>query len=405
MGYPVLMCSIVYLALSSASLQADLYKFKDGRVLYGKPVSKPKQDTVNGQTETIHSVEIAGGIYIQILESELEFNGHEPLSTARVEYEKVAKQAPATLDAQQKLAELCASQRFSLRDLNAAHREYCVDLAPDDETVRRLANYMRDSKGRWRKKDEVFIEERGMVRDGRRFTFPEDLADMRRMEEEKKRVAEVTSQVKKWHSQLVSRYPQQRKLQDAIQGINTLNDPLATQTLVDFLEDKKLSVELRMMYARALTRLQNPGAAVALARAAIEDPSQQVRNACMDAVSSFGRVIGIQVFTSYLNNPDNSVINRAGAALGTLNASEAVLQMIDALTSTHTSVIGGDGMNVGTGGLSMGKTEQKIELDNADVRASLEQITGQNFGYDKAAWLVWFAAKYAPPVPDLRRDL
>lgn len=405
MKYSVLLASIFCMAIGAAGARADLYKFKDGRVLYGKPVSDPKQEEINGQTETIHSVEIAGGVYIQILASELESNGHEPLSKARANYEKIAKQAPATLEAQQKLAELCASRSFSLRDLNDAHREYCVDLAPDDETVRRLADYMRDSKGRWRKKDEVFIEERGMVRDGRRFTFPEDLADMRRMEEEKKRVAEVTSQVKKWHSQLVSRYPQQRKLQDAIQGINTINDPLATQTLVEYLEDKKLTVDLRMMYARALARLQNPGAAVALARAAIEDPSQQVRNACMDAVSSFGRIVGIQVFSSYLSNGNNEIVNRAGAGLGTLGADEAVLQMIDALTTTHTAVMGGEGMNVGTGGLSMGKTETKVTLENPDVRASLEQITGQTFGYDKVAWLVWFAAKYAPPVPDLRRDL
>lgn len=385
--------------------RADLFKFKDGRVIYGKLVGSATKKI--GETERqVYSVAVDDGVYVQIPASELATNGHEPLSEPRKLYEELVPAQPKTIEAQLKLVQTVAGREFQLTDVVKALREYCVDLAPNESTIRTIAGYSQDRNGRWKKKNEIMIENRGMVHDGRGYRFPEDIAMEREQEERAKQIADATKELVRWHSIVTNRYskPNSRAYIEALQGIRSIQDPLATETMIGYLQDKKLSVSMRLMYVGLLARLANPAAAGAIAQAAMEDPSDQVRNACIDVVRNTGRPLAISILVGYLSSPNNSQINRAANALAQLDAKEAVLPMINALVTRHKVTEGSDRMDVGNGGLNLGKKETQRDFENVEVRGALSTITGQTFGYDRKTWLEWFAQRYAAPAGDLRRD-
>lgn len=386
--------------------RADLFKFKDGRVVHGDVVSSGTEKI--GDVETlVFSVEIDAGVYVQIFESELAVNGHEPLSQPRLAYEKLVPAQPKTIEAQLKLVRTVAGREFQLTDVVKALREYCVDLAPNESTVRIGAGYQQDSNGRWKKKDEIMIQQRGLVHDGRGWRLPEDISMEREEEKRNKQVVAATKELVRWHSIVTNRYskPDSRAYREALQGIRSIQDPLATDKMIGYLQDKKLSVPMRLMYVELLARLANPAAAGAIAQAAMEDPSDQVRNACLDIVRDKGRQLAISIFVGYLSSPSNAQINQAGNALAQLNASEAVLPLINVLVTEH-KVVEGSGRTEASsaGGFQTGSKESIVKFENVEVRGALSTITGQTFGYDRETWLQWFAQQYAAPAGDLRRD-
>ncbi len=397
--------SLVVLGSTSVS-KADIFKFKDGRVLFGTLKGKSTAE-INGVEEDVLSVQIDSGVYVQILESELTTNGHEPLSEPRKKYAALAAAAPRTLEAQVALAETASSREFLLLDVVQAIREYCVDLAPNDSTVRSVAGYKLDNNGRWQTTDFIMVERRGMVRDGTRWVYPEELVIEQAKEKRVKAVAEATRDLRRWHAAVTNRYtkPDSRRYLEAVQGLRNIQDPLTTEAIAEYLQDTELAEPLRLLYVDLLRRFQNPTAASALAQSVMKDPSDQVRNACLGALREYGRPIALATFVGYLASPNNPDINRAAYAIAQIDGKEAVLPLIKALVTQHKVTLGGDGINLGGGGLSMGKQETTENFENSEVLGALTTLTGQTLGFDKALWLQWFAQTHAAPAGDLRRDL
>lgn len=401
----------VFLAVSVASysVAADVFRFKDGRVLFGQVVRKePLQ--VDQRTDALWTLQIEQGSYIQIYESELDRNGHEPLSTAETDYVSLMSQSPPqTAQEHCDLAGWCLGK--GLRDLARAHFERALDLDPNHSAARAAAGHMKDSDGRWVKKEVVMGEKRGKVLYKGRWRFPEDVVIEQAQENIEEEIAPLKKELNTWHRQAAKGRSEQAK-RDAIASIQQLQDPRQAVLLAGYLLDARdpSPLNIRLLYVNVLSRF--PVAAQALTTASLTDPDSQVRNACLDALMGFGEVgrnTAVPTYLNYLGNADNVLVNRAAEGLAQFgNPLEAVLPLIYAVITEHEVTAGGGaGMNVNTqGGLSFGggpKTEKR-QFNNASVLATLSQITRQNFGYDKAQWLAWYAGIHAAAAIDLRRD-
>ncbi|GAB5402129.1 MAG: hypothetical protein Aurels2KO_03600 [Aureliella sp.] len=406
LSYRVMAISLcIFVFGSTSAAVGDIFKFKDGRVLFGT-LEKTSTAEVDGAEVQILTIQIDSGVYIQILKSELTTTGHEPLSEPRKAYASMAAAAPRTLEAQVALAEKASSREFLLLDVVKAIREYCVDLAPNDSTVRSVAGYKLDNNGRWQTTKFIMAERRGMVRDGTRWVYPEELVIQQAKEERVRKIADATRDLRRWHATVTNRYTKtdSRRYQEAVQGLRNIQDPLTTEAIAKYLEDTELAEPLRLLYVDLLRRFRTPTAASALAQSVMKDPSDQVRNACLDALREYGRPIALATFVGYLGSPNNPDINRAAYAIAQIDGKVAVLPLIKALVTQHKVVQGGPGMNVGNGGLAMGQKETTENFENDEVLGALTTLTGRTFGFDKAVWLQWFAQTHAAPAGDLRRD-
>ncbi|QDV22281.1 hypothetical protein Q31a_05650 [Aureliella helgolandensis] len=402
--------SLLLLASLASTVQADLFHYKDGRIISGKVLGQPAEVEIAGNSTTVWTVEIDPGVYIQVLKSELVLgSGYEALSKDRAEYAQLAAQAPRTVEGQRELVVWCL--KHGLADLAKAHQLATVDIAPDDNAVRVAADYMKDRNGRWQKKEVIMGQQLGKVRQGRLWRFPESIAHQQAEEELAKQTVEATKDLRRWHNVLSSRNanPQNKNYQDAVLGIQQLDNPLVVGTISDYLLDsrKEIPAPLRMMYTEILARFQNFETARVLTQVSMQDADPQVRARAMDLVASYGAEVAIPVLTGYLGNADNTMVNRAAEGLGRLSAQSAILPLINAITTTHSMTVGSEATNASPTSGSFSTGGQKtisVPIENASVRNTLTQLTNQSFGYDRAAWIHWYASQYAAPASDLRRD-
>jgi tetratricopeptide (TPR) repeat protein len=297
--------------------------------------------------------------------------------------------------------------RYGLTDLAQAHFQRVLDLDPENKPARIAAGYDKDQNGRWVKQEVVMSERRGKVQHRGRWRFPESVAIEQERESAKQVVADATRDLVRWHRAAMN--ASGKRYEEAISGLQQINDPLTIGTLSEYLLDtrKPPALNLKMLYVRLLSQFESFDAARTLATAAVLDPYPQVRNACLDSLSRFGSEVAIPIFASYLQSDNNALINIAAEGIGQLNGKNAVLPLIDAVVSTHSQQVGSDGMNASptSGSFSMGgKKTIKVPVNNQAVLGTLAQLTGQNFGFDKDRWMMWYATTKAAPVTDLRRD-
>ncbi len=387
-----------------SSAKADVFRYKDGRVIAGA-IKSQDVEMVNQVPVNVWAVEVTPGVYIRVLDSELELNGHTPLSDARQQYAANVGGLEQTVATHLALAGECVKQ--GLPDLAHAHYMRVLDIEPLNSRARTASGYKQDENNRWVKKEVVMGENRGKVLEKGRWKFPEMLAIDQAKEEQRQLVLDATRDLHRWHNiALTARGP---RLEDALQNISQLNDPLTTSTLVEFLMETRRPVppELKLLYIDVLSRMQNASAAAGLARTSMTDGNEQVRNACLSALGRAGREVAIPIYVGYLSSKNNGQINSAANALRQLGAEQVFFPLVNALVSKHLQASGGAGINASptSGTFSVGSDKPvQVEVNNQDVLSALSSLTGQSFGYDRSAWIQWYAALHAPPAGDVRRD-
>ena len=171
---------------------------------------------------------------------------------------------------------------------------------------------------------------------------------------------------------------------------------------------------MQLLYVQLLAKFEIPEAVGSLVQAALVDSDIQVRDACLDALSRYGRDYAVMSYISVLRTlaakPQGSAasvdqVNRAAMGLNALRADNAVLPLIEALVTEY-KMTRKQQDNYNPNAFSMGgKAETTIEKSqNQEVLGALVKITGQNFGFDEPKWMRWYASVYAAPMGDLRRD-
>jgi hypothetical protein len=339
-----------------------------------------------------------------VYESDLMRNGHERPTKSEIEYYRKMREAPPeTAEDHVEVAGWCAQR--GLKDLRIAHYERAVELDPNNRTARDGAGYKEDADGRWQKKEVVMGEQRGKIRVGNRWRFPEDV----KIEEAKAKVeaelAPIRKQMNGWHTAVAFGRSERAKTA-AIAELQNINDPRQANIMAEYLLDQRRQapVEVRMMYVQILSRF--PNVVAALTNASLTDPDPQVRVACLDALERTNARFSVPTYISYLQSSDNQLINLAADGIARFGPEFAVEPLIYALVTEHEVVEGGGNTNYSTQGLAFGNKAKKVmkKFENERVYAALTQISGQDFGYDQNRWLAWYASIHAAPAGDLRRD-
>ena len=145
----------------------------------------------------------------------------------------------------------------------------------------------------------------------------------------------------------------------------------------------------------------------------LRDPSDLVRERCMEELSQFGTDRAVAVFIGLLSSNDNRLVNRAAIALAQFGDSAATRPLIEALITQHKRVIKPNESNAtgafGNGGraFQFGKNKSVVirwEEKNQDVLAALLVLNQQvNYEFNEERWRMWYARRKVPASFDLRR--
>lgn len=405
--------SVLGVVLGSQALAcADQFIMRDGRIVTGNLVSTRKIDKVNPDKKSSLSdeemtVEIDDGVQIIVHKSDLILNGHRAVDPRELEYQQRAGGMDQSAETHYKVAGWCNSK--GLKELAQAHYLRAIEINPDYNEARAAIEHRKSDSGRWIRVED-HMQRIGKVEVGSKWVYPEYALEDRQKAEEEKAGKERRKEIERFHQEFIRGGA---KLDQTLAVVEQLDDHLAIEVFAEKLRDKVVQGRkptpepLKLVYVRLLSKFNNPIAFSALSRASVFDPSEAVRNAALDALLRNGRQQAIDFLRGLLNPKlsDNATINQAAYALGKLDASEAILDLINALVTRHEAARSQADTYSGEG-LALGGPKTVVrDLSNEQVRNALSQITGQgNLGFDKAAWLAWYANRYASPVDDLRRD-
>lgn len=211
---------------------------------------------------------------------------------------------------------------------------------------------------------------------------------------------------------LRKRLEDSRQADAAAEEIREIADPFAVPALAAALGKERMP-RVRADYLEALSHIRGPEAVTALVSVAVDHADSETRILAVERLLDIGPEMAAQAIAGALGGPDNARINRAAEALSRLGSTAAIGPLIQSLETEHVVVSGGgapEGSTTATftpsgGGLSMGSgpKRQKTRVQNQRVLEALVRLTGENFGWNTAAWQAWLANRQAPPDFDPRR--
>jgi len=420
-GKPWFMALALGLTLSilPRSAQADRIVLRGGGQIRGKVVADPKRkDRVTVLTET----------------------GKTPLSFERAKITEVIpepsaldgyvverEKADATAEGQYELGLWC--ERHKLKDLAEVHFEAALShdkaFGPAHE---KLGHVLYDE--RWLTQDEL-NEAKGLVKYKGKWITQEEKA-------ERDAQVALTSEQASWVRRLrqlrqaVAHGPDSRA-QEAESQLLEIRDPLAVRPLMRvFSEDED---PLRALLDRVLGVIPGPESASALVNRILYEPVDEVRRGTFAQIERRSEPNILKLLVKALGSTNTAVVNRAAWTIAGLHAVSTIPNLIPALTTTQYNVVmtcvGGNpgGMSFGSatpgisGGLpsispggasfsfggggspSRGPVPQLVPVtyQNVEVRNALAQLTGEDFGYDIAAWKQWLRHSYHAEKDSVRR--
>jgi len=319
-------------------------------------------------------------------------------------YEELLPKMPPTVEGHWKMAEWCRER--SLEALRETHLREILKLDPEHEKARSLLGYQRLS-GRWMTTEE-YRQGLGYVRHGTDWRLPQELELLLAREQWRKEELEWKQKLRILRGK-VGRKGGERALEE----IRAIRDPAATAALVQLLDGRDESRDMKMLYLDVLGRLGSPGAVNALAKRSIYEDDSAIREKALDLLQRFASPRLAESVAERLRDDNNTIVNRAALVLERFGERGVTPELIDALTTKHKQTLGsGSGITPsfsgdGGAGLSMGGGPKVVvsELQNGAVLAALTALyPGAGFGYDKVLWKRWYAASQTPRVVDLRRD-
>lgn len=326
-----------------------------------------------------------------------------------------------TPDGHVRLAEWCAANGLAAERVR--HLERAVELDPDHAAARRALGF--------EKKDSQWVK-----RTARKSKRPSDAAlraqrEARDAEQrQRERIAELHVRIQAiYRGRLENRTWNDDLFRDGRQLILSMDDPLAIPGLMKVLSQGNLSA--RRLLIEALSRFDSDEATMNLLVVALLDRTDRVRRAAATALVDRKDDRVVAELRSALYGEEEGLIRHAATALGILKADAAVEDLIATLKTqalatvdtciplfldsvyytfgacrhrhhhagSHRCSAGGFGLYpyypVGSlypmGTLCDYETRY-VDVHRTEVQEALIAITGQNFGFDRAAWRRWWQA-------------
>ncbi len=332
----------------------------------------------------------------------------EQKSDVLKQYEEAFPSVSNTVDGHFKMALTCAKLKLLVqRDY---HLEHVLKLEPDHERARQLLGYTRQGDG-WQKAD-LWMREQGYVKIAGRWRIPQEVESDRLREQRSEEEKNWRELIRRWETAVVKNRPNAAESWQNLKGIDAYR---ATPALADRLSDLRQAPrrDLRLLYVDLLSKIGGTVASNTLMKRVMEDPDELVRERCVEQLRRWKSTRAMHYFIEKLSSKDNTVVNRAGAALGSLGNPDAVLPLIDALVTSHQFQVGSGGnLNAGfspDGGVGFGAGgKPKIirqDFSNRDVHAALSQLVSANvnFAYNEEGWRNWYMHINTPAGVNLRR--
>ena len=391
----LIMATIVTVFTAHGSFCADRLFLKSGGQINGdllNPSETPRQRFI---------VKTLGG---KITLSADQVKRFTRQSDQQRNYEKHATSMSDSIEDHWELSQWCLNNQLAAE--RKTHLERVIELDPDHDAARRALGY-QFIDGRWLTSKEL-MKQRGFIHYQGVWRTQQDVAllqEQQRIELVKK---EYIRKIKVW-----SRWLRGPRREQAMEKLSGINDPLAAPALIGMLRvaadpsTKELTIDL-------LGRLGGEVAVSALIQSALEDPSEAIRDRCLEQLGHIGTHVAAVTFIKTLQHKNNLAVNRAAVGLERLEDESAILPLIRTLRTEHKFIIRqpGGGINPvfgsgGNGGLSAGESRPKIikkTYENESVLRALVSITGENFRFDVQRWMDWYSFKETPNRVTLRRD-
>jgi hypothetical protein len=412
------------LVSSAGQGKADLIRLDNGGEIRG--LVEHKTDLA-GRTEV--NIVTLTGARIVVSRSDIEFVS--PRSLELEIYESRVRTLPDTLEAHWELAEW--SRQNKLTRQRNEQLEAVLALDPDHEAAHKALRHTFHN-GEWLSQEEL-MRSRGYIRHKNRWVTQQELDLIEKSAAEREAEQKWYGKVRLWSGWLTGRHPERR--QEAVANLTALTDPDVVPALQQFLAQHD-NADLRLLCVRVLARLPGLKPLRPLVERSLDDEEATIRNEAIAGLTPDRHEGAIELYLSALSHDLNAVVRRAGLALRSIGTQAEVDELIDALVTEHrykvtvriqdqSYAVGSDGsigMARGTtlpleveGALRTGQlpygavvvpprsavrtktvTVKRAE-HNPEVRETLKQLTGQDFGYNQRSWHLWWAAQQSGATP------
>ena len=242
-----------------------------------------------------------------------------------------------------------------------------MELDPEHARARALLGYAK-IEGKWMTQKE-YQESRGLVRYGSKWMTPQEAEILKKTEKDSLAQKEWNMKIKRWQDWLGT-----NRDEAAQKNFLAITDPLAVYGLGAALQ-KDTRLKPRQLYIQVLAKIDTADAIKTLTLVAVDCEVEEVRLTCLDYLKTKDNPKVTAGFVAFLRHPNNTVVNRAAAALRVMNDPTTIRPLIDALVTTHKQIInpenGPGSMSAsfsksgGGAGLSMGGSPKVCEARRA----------------------------------------
>jgi hypothetical protein len=335
-------------------------------------------------------------------------------------YKKKHRRTPKTAEGHFKLAMWCRKHKLNAEAYH--HLEIAIKLDPEHADARAALRHVKKD-GAW-------------VGPGKRSGLsPEELEDKRRAEAEERL---VRKRIREWFTKIRGIYrarlasgggsggtgagaaAQAASFRKGREMILAIDDTLALPALIEVLSAG--NVPTREILVEALSKFDEDEATMNLVALALLDRSAEIRKLAAQALLSRDDPRIVNSLREALRSEEEFILRHAAVALGVLKARQAVEDLIQVL-STQTEAwvrvsrpvfFSGLGysfcglsrcavgrrfvryvppLNPPFNGFMVGTQSdydiQTVSVYRTEVQEALIAITGQNLGFDEAAWRQW----------------
>jgi len=400
---------------------ADLIRLKNGGELRGQ-IQDSRKRSPAGKPINIRTL---SGALVEVNPAEIEFVTRRSLKVER--YETRARETADTLEAQWELAEWCRKNRLITQ--RTTHLQRVVELEPDHERAHRALGHMRHGDG-WASREELMAA-RGYVKYKGRYVSQQELELREQNSAEREAENAWHQKIRLWHGWLDHRSVE-RQAQGAAK-LRAVDDPNAVRSLSQLFAEEE-DPSRRALYVQIMSGIPGDKPVGPLVQQSLQDPEKRIRGDALDGLSADQLAAAVPHYLKALGDDANVVVRRAASALKEIGSPQAIPHLIDALVTTHKYKVqvadnassvsfGKDGsFNLGGGrqtilppeiaiGLRTGQfpdgviilepnipTRKRVVTvkqthENQEVKSALVRLTGQDFGYNRRDWTLWWAAQ------------
>ena len=327
------------------------------------------------------------------------------------------REMPDTVDAH--WAEYEKLRELGLNKYRDFHLLKILHIDPDNPDARNKLNYIRWGNS-WVLRDHLF-EAMGYQRDPvspARILLPQDIEMGQREKQIKIQSAKFRNDIDRARRKVARNGDAELKA-----ALAKVSGYLEVQPIYELIEKEVKSSaadseRIQMMYVEAIGQVKHSTAISKLAYIAVVHPSQLIREHAIVQLKKdhYDQAQVARTLFPYLRNYDyNTVICRAGFALGEIGHKSSIRPLIESLATTHkvaeaenpgqmqfgSSSLGGGGLNVGGN-----KGPKYVNVKNSPVHAALRRVVQSNvdYEYNKIAWIHWYIAQETITNIDLRYD-